>query len=40
MTSQFGLSEIINEPTHILDSPASFIDLIFTSQPNLVIESV
>ena len=39
ITSQFGLSQIINEPTHILDSSSSCIDLIFTSQPNLVIES-
>ena len=39
ITSQFGLSQIINEPMHILDSSFSCIDLIFTSQPNLVIES-
>ena len=38
-TSQFGLSQIINEPTLILDSSSSCIGLIFTSQPNLVIES-
>ena len=39
ITSQFGLRQIINEPTHILDSSSSCIDLNFTSQPNLVIES-
>ena len=39
ITSQFGLSQIINEPTYILDSSSSCIDLIFNSQPNLVIES-
>ena len=39
ITSQFGLRQIINEPTHILDSSSSCIDLICTSQPNLVIES-
>ena len=39
ITSQFGLSQIINEPTHILDSSSSCIDLIFTSQPELVTES-
>ena len=39
ITSQFGLSQIINEPTHILDSSSSCTDLIFTSQPNLVVES-
>ena len=30
---------MINEPTHILESSSSCIDLIFTSQPNLVTES-
>ena len=38
ITSTFGLQQIINEPTHIGDSSAC-IDLIFTSQPNLVMES-
>ena len=39
LTSQFGLLQIIKEPTHILDSSRSCIDLIFTSQPNMVIDS-
>ena len=39
LTSQFGLSQITKEPTHILDNPRSCIDLIFTSQPNVVIVS-
>ena len=39
LTSQFGLSQIIKEPTHILDNSRSCIDLIFTSQPNMVIDS-
>ena len=30
------LSQIMNEPTHILSNSASCINLIFTSQPNLV----
>ena len=38
-TSQFGLSQIIKEPTHILSNSASCIHLIFTSQPNLVTHS-
>ena len=38
-TSQFGLSQIIKEPTHILSNSASCIDLIITSQPNLVMHS-
>ena len=37
--SQFGLSQIITEATHILESSSSCIDLIFTTQPNLVVES-
>ena len=39
ITLQFGLSQIINEPTHILGSFSPCIDLLFTSKPNLVIES-
>ena len=39
ITSQFGLHQIINEPTHILENSSSCIDLIFTSQPNLSVES-
>ena len=39
LTSQFGLSEIIEEPTHQLDNSRSCMDLIFTSQPNMVIGS-
>ena len=39
ITSQFGLHQIINEPTHILENSFSCIDLIFTSQPNLPVES-
>ena len=33
VTSQLGLHQIINEPTHILPNSSSCIDLIFTSQP-------
>ena len=39
ITSQFGLHQIINEPTHVLENSSSCIDLIFTSQPNLSVES-
>ena len=39
ITSTFGLQQIINEPTHIIGDSSSYIDLIFTSQPNLVMES-
>ena len=36
---QFSLSQIIKGPTHILSNSVSYIDLIFTSQPNLVMHS-
>ena len=39
ITSQFGLDQLINEPTHLLQNSSSFIDLIFTSQPNIGVES-
>ena len=45
LTAQFELSQIINshilkhKPTHILHNSRSFIHLIFTSQPNMVIDS-
>ena len=38
-TSQVSLNQIIKEPTHILSNSASCIDLIFTSQPNLVMHT-
>ena len=38
-TSQFGLSQIIKQPTHILNNLTSCMDLIFTSQPYLVMHS-
>ena len=39
VTSQFGLQQLIKEPTHILGNSSSCIDLIFTSHPTLVMES-
>ena len=39
VTSQFGLHQVIKEPTHILHNSSSCIDLLFASQPNLIIES-
>ena len=39
VTSQFGLYHIINEPTYVLENSLSCFDLIFTSQPNLVVDS-
>ena len=39
ISSQCGLYQVIHEPTHFLKNSSSCIDLIFTSQPNLIIES-
>ena len=39
LTSQFGLSQIISEATHILEVSCSCIDFTLTTQPNLVVES-
>ena len=39
VTSQFGLLQIIKEPILILDNSSSCIDLVFTSQANLLIKS-
>ena len=39
LTSQFVLYQVIKEPAHILDTSSSCINLIFTSQPNLITES-
>ena len=36
---QFGLHQIIKKPTHILGNSYSCIDLVFTSQPNLIVDS-
>ena len=37
--NSYGLNQLIQEPAHILNSSPFSIDLIFTSQPNLVMES-
>ena len=39
ITSTFRLQQIINEPTNIIGDFSSCVDLIFTSQPDLVMES-
>ena len=38
-TSSNGFSQLINEPTHIQTNSSSCIDLIFTNQPNLSVNS-
>ena len=39
LTSKFGLSQIFTEPTHILENSRSCLDLLFTPQPNMVMDS-
>ena len=39
LTSSYGLSQLICEPTHILSNSSSFIDLIFINKNNLIIDS-
>ena len=39
LTSSFGFHQIINKPTHILNNSSSCNNLIFTTQPNLVMDS-
>ena len=39
LTSTHGFHQLISEPTHILPNSSSCIDLIFTNQPNLAIDS-
>ena len=39
ITKQYGVHQVIKKPTHTLDNSSNCIDLIFTSQPNLIIES-
>ena len=39
IASSYGLNQLIQEPTHVLNSSSSCIDRIFTSYPNLVMES-
>ena len=39
LAQHFGLQKITDEPTHILTKSSSCINLIFTSDPGLVIDS-
>ena len=38
-TSLYGMKKVITEPTHISESSASCIDLVFINQPNIVMDS-
>ena len=39
LATQYGLSQIIDKPTHILPNSASCNDLIFTCEPNFIVDS-
>ena len=39
LASEYDLKQLIHEPTHLLENSSSCIDLIFTSQPNLVMDA-
>ena len=39
ITFLYGMKELISEPTHILQQSSVFIDLIFTNQPNIAMDS-
>ena len=39
ITSSYRLNRLMQEPTHILNLSSSCIDLIFISQPNIVMQS-
>ena len=39
ITADNGLHQLISEPTHIVGSSKSCIDLIFTDQPNLIVDT-
>ena len=38
IASQLTMSQVIKEPTHILDNPKPCKDFIFTSQPNMIMD--
>ena len=39
LTSVHGFHQLISQPTHLLPQTSSCIDLIFTDQPNLIVDS-
>ena len=39
ITSSYGLSQLISDPTHILGNSSSCIDLIFTNNPTMILHS-
>ena len=39
LTLLYGMKQVITEPTHVLENSSSCIDLIFSNQPNLIMDS-
>ena len=39
LTSLYEMKQLIAEPTHVLENSSSCIDLIFTNQPNLIMDA-
>ena len=39
LTSLYGMKQVITEPTHILENSSSCTELIFSYQPNLIMDS-
>ena len=39
LTSLYEMKQLIAEPTHVLENSSSHIDLIFTNQPNLIMDA-
>ena len=39
LTMSYGLQQLISDPTHLLPNSSSCIHLIFTDQPNLIVNS-
>ena len=38
LKSLYGMKQVINQPTHILENSSSCIDLIFSNQPNFIMD--
>ena len=39
LATEYDLKQVINESTYLLENSSSYIDVMFTSQPNLVMEA-
>ena len=39
LRTPFNMKQMITDPTHILENTSSYIDVIFTTQPNIILDS-